>query len=266
MKKFLFGSVAAAALFTAPALAADMTPAPAPVYSKAPMMPVFSWTGFYIGGNIGGHYGQDSTTASADPVGWLAVGAATINAATPGSVNPSGFEGGGQIGYNVQYGSGVFGVEADAQWLGGNATRSVTGFGAGVAPLDVFTTTTQSKWLATFRGRVGVAFDRTLWYITGGGAYSGVNFTDSFGSFSNTSIATVSNNSGIWGWVLGGGLEWAFTNNWSVKGEYLYAYFGSVSTSIPSCAICATGSDIAVTHKYTESLARLGLNFKLGGM
>jgi outer membrane immunogenic protein len=230
------------------------------------MVPVFGWTGFYIGGNAGGHYGTDSTTTRTDAVGWGSTGAASIDILTPGSVKPTGFEGGGQFGFNLQFSSAVFGIEADAQWLGGSATRSVTGFGAGVATGDLFTTTTQSEWLTTLRGRLGVAFYRTLLYVTGGGAYSFVNFTDSFGSFGNTSIGTVSNNSGVLGWTLGGGLEWAFTDNWTVRGEYLYVNFGSVNTSIPSCAACATGSDITVTHKYTESLARMGLNYKFGGM
>ena len=148
MKKLLIGSAALSALFAGPAMAADITPAP--VYSKSPvspMVPVFGWTGFYIGGNAGGHYGTDSTTTTTDAVGWGATGAASIDVLTPGSVKPTGFEGGGQFGFNLQFSSAVFGIEADAQWLGGSATRSVTGFGAGVAAGDLFTTTTQSEWL-----------------------------------------------------------------------------------------------------------------------
>jgi outer membrane immunogenic protein len=71
MKKLLIGSAALSALFAGPSMAADITPAP--VYSKSPMspmVPVFGWTGFYIGANAGGHYGTDSTTTTTDAVGW----------------------------------------------------------------------------------------------------------------------------------------------------------------------------------------------------
>jgi outer membrane immunogenic protein len=227
-------------------------------------IPVFDWTGYYAGANIGGHYGKDSATTSSDPLGWGRVRATAIDTLTPGSVSRISVEGGGQIGYNLQYNWAVFGFEADAQWLGGSASRSVSGFGNGAGTRNLFTTTMQPNWLATLRGRLGVAFSSMLLYATGGGAYSGVNFNDSFGSFGNTSIATVSSTPELWGWTVGGGLEWAIIENWIVRSEYLYVDFGSVSSSIPSCAICVAKSDIAVTHKYIESLARFGLNYKIG--
>jgi outer membrane immunogenic protein len=271
MKTRLLIGAALLAILSSPLAAADLSrpaPAPAPVYTKAPPPMVFSWTGFYIGGNLGGHWGRDNTTTAADPVGWLAVGAATINATTPGTVNPSGFEGGGQVGYNVQYGSAVFGLEADAEYMGGTAARAVTGFGAGVAAADVFTTSTQPRWIATFRGRLGIAMDRALLYATGGGAFSGVSTTDTFCSFScpagvAADFASVTNNSGVWGWTVGGGIEWAITNNWIGRAEYLYVAFPTFTNSIPSCAACAVGSDISVSHKYTENIGRVGLSYKL---
>ncbi len=230
------------------------------------MVPVYSWTGAYIGANLGAHFGTDSTTTATDAAGFGAAGAASIDSLTPGSVKLAGLEGGGQVGFNLQFSPIVVGFEADAQWLGGSATRTIAGFGGGLAAGDQFTTAANSAWLTTFRGRLGAAFNRALLYVTGGGAYSFVNFTDSFGSFGNTSIATVSNNSGVLGWTVGGGLEWALSENWTARGEYLYVNFGSVNTSVPSCAACGAGSDITVTHKYTESLARAGLNYKFGGM
>jgi len=104
--------------------------------------------------------------------------------------------------------------------------------------------------------------DRALFYVTGGLAVTNVKFTDSFGSFGNTSVAAISSNTTRVGWTVGGGIEYAFTNNWSAKAEYLYADFGNFTQSIPSCIICGVGSDIAVTHKYTENIGRVGLNYK----
>jgi outer membrane immunogenic protein len=268
MKRQLLIGAALLAAISGSAIAADLG-RPAPVYTKAPPPVVFSWTGFYIGGNLGGHWGRDSTTTAADPVGWTAAGAAAINAATLGTVSPTGFEGGGQVGYNVQYGSAVFGIEADAEWLGGTATRTVTNFTV-INPADVFTTSTQPRWMATFRGRLGFAMDRVLFYATGGGAFSGVSTTDSFCSFGcpagvAADFASVTNNSGIWGWTVGGGLEWAWTDNWIARAEYLYVAFPSFTNRIPSCAACLAGSDISVTHKYSENIARVGLSYKFGG-
>ena len=104
--------------------------------------------------------------------------------------------------------------------------------------------------------------DRALFYVTGGLAVTNVKFTDSFGSFGNTVVAAISSNTTRVGWTVGGGIEYAFTNNWSAKAEYLYADFGNFTQSIPSCIACAVGSDIPVTHKYTENIGRVGLNYK----
>src|SRR5262245_45703171 len=124
MKQFL-GSLAALALLSAPAIAADLPirAAPMPAY-----LPAFGWSGFYVGVNAGYHWGRDRADTAANPVGWTAAGAAAINGATPGLVNPSGFIGGGQIGYNVQTGTWVWGIELDAAWVNGSESRRVTNF------------------------------------------------------------------------------------------------------------------------------------------
>lgn len=241
------------------AFAADLPVKARPV----PVMAmVFNWTGFYIGGNAGYHWDQDRTTTAANPIGWTAAGAAAIDAANLGTANPHGFMGGGQIGYNWQLGSNfLFGLEADANALFGTSIRSVTGF-AVINAADVFTSSAQANFLGTFRGRVGVTADRVLFYVTGGLAVGTVKFTDSFGSFGNTAVASVNTTSTHAGWTVGGGIEWAFDNNWSAKAEYLYVDLGSTNSVIPSCTPCAIGSDIAVSHRYTESIARLGINYR----
>src|SRR5215468_8079743 len=102
MKHLLLGSVAAAALIGmgVAASAADLgRPAPAPVYTKAPIAAPFSWTGFYLGGHVGGAWTHDGITDRDEIPG------------TTYSNNASGFLGGAQVGYNWQTGPMVFGIE-----------------------------------------------------------------------------------------------------------------------------------------------------------
>ena len=208
------------------ASAADL---PTRAYTKAPAMiaAVYDWTGFYIGANAGGHWGRDRLTIDADPLGFGGGAAAEANALSAGSLKPSGFIGGGQIGYNWQRNNLLLGLEADAAWLDGRAARSITYPTALVLnPTDVMTNSTRATWLATVRGRLGVAFDRTLLYATGGVAFGELKTTDTFcgfgclpafvalGAFSSVSASTTRT-----GWTAGVGVEHAIANNWSVKVE-----------------------------------------------
>jgi outer membrane immunogenic protein len=126
-------------------------------------------------------------------------------------VDADGFFGGGQIGYNIQSGMWVFGVEADAAWTGLENDVTAGSCLAGVVACEYV----EMEWLATVRGRVGYAADRVLLYVTGGLAIAGLNATDfdaGPGSASNTHT----------GYAVGGGGEYGFTNNISAKLEYLY--------------------------------------------
>jgi outer membrane immunogenic protein len=262
------------ALSAASASAADL---PARTYSKAPVIvdPAYNWSGFYIGANAGGHWGRDRLTTAANPLGFVGGAAAELNALSAGSLKPNGFVGGGQIGYNWQINNVLVGVEADAVWLDGTATRSITYPTALVLnPADIMTNATHATWLATIRGRLGVTFDRTLLYVTGGAAFGEVKTTDTFcafgclplflpGAFSSVSASTTRV-----GWTAGVGLEHAITNNWSLKLEYLYVDLGSFSTSIPPCPLCLgvpIASDVTVNHRYSDNIVRVGINYRFGG-
>jgi len=263
MRHLHLAGAAVIALAAVPAFAADI-PMRAPVVAPV-VAPVYNWTGFYIGGNVGYHWDRDRTTTAANPIGWTVAGAAAIDGITGGTTHPRGFIGGGQIGYNWQTSSNfLWGFEADANALGGTSSRLVTPF-AVINPADVFTTSAETRFLATVRGRLGVTFDRALLYVTGGLAVANTEFTDSFGSFGNTVIASISSSSTRAGWTVGGGFEYGFADNWSAKIEYLYVDLGTIDTRIPSCTACAVGSDIGVSHKYTENIARFGLNYRFGG-
>jgi outer membrane immunogenic protein len=271
MKRGILGIAALFALTGGSAFAADLTPAPAPYY-KAPAIapePPCIWCGWYIGVNAGGHWDTDQITAAADPVGFTAhgVSAPLFDSAVAGSLHPQGFIGGGQIGYNWQTSNFVFGVEADANGLSGSAARTITGaplIAAGNLPGDFVSDSAQTRFLATFRGRVGVTFDRVLLYATGGGAWGTVQTTDSFGAFGGTVVSTASNTTSRFGWTVGGGLEYAVTGNWSLKAEYLFVNLGSFNET--TAAITgAPSTDITFTHAYTENIARLGVNYRFGG-
>lgn len=181
---FLAG-VAGLTLAAATASAADLPvrTAPAPIVAA----PIFTWTGFYGGINLGWGWLNDNSQS------------VVLGGATPGTLffdnnNDGGFVGGAQIGYNYQMGSFVVGLETDIQWAdtNGNVNVSFVPAGApGVFVPGVFNDNL-SDWFGTVRARVGVAFDRVLIYGTGGLAY-----TDN-----NT------------GWTLGGGVEWALPVNW----------------------------------------------------
>src|SRR5258708_848878 len=143
MKEILLGSVALAALFASPAVGADMA---ARVYkAPPPAVPVFSWTGVYIGLNAGGAWGKSEATFT--PTGLLALfpawDAAAVNLGSP-TQRPAGFTGGGQVGFNWQAGFWVLGFEADIQYQGLKASTQTPTFT--IAPIDPshFTTTTQT--------------------------------------------------------------------------------------------------------------------------
>jgi outer membrane immunogenic protein len=211
------------------ALSADL-PQRAPVYTKAPVMvPPFSWTGFYVGVNIGGAWGTSSDTN------------ASFALPTTGNFHTSGVLGGGQLGYNWQYGQWVLGLETDIDGSGLKGSTS-----SGIC-LTVVCTTSQT-WLGTTRGRVGYAFDHWLVYGTGGVAYGDVKFTDL------PAPVVVSGTDTKLGWTGGGGVEYAFAMNWSAKLEYLYVDLGNAGIACtPGCGT----SNI----KFNENILRGGLNY-----
>lgn len=143
MNRFFVAAIFAG-LSAASATAADL---PARTYTKAPAVvsTAYNWTGFYIGGSIGGHWGRDRLTADANPLGFGAAAAAELNAGAAGSLHPQGFIGGAQIGYNWQVNNVVVGVEADGSWLDGKAARTVTYLSAvALNPGDIMTNSTNA--------------------------------------------------------------------------------------------------------------------------
>jgi outer membrane immunogenic protein len=217
-------------------LAADLSVPPpilkAPIYAPPAM---FTWSGFYIGANFGYGWGSGSGTVTYNTL-------APIGATGPISGKGDGFFGGGQIGYNFQSGSIVYGVETDIQLSNGKGTFS------GNAGAVTFSGTTETEWFGTFRGRLGYAMDRWLLYATAGLAYArnSASGTDSLGrTFSGSELG--------WTWTAGAGVETALWGRWSLKGEYLYLGTPNKVPVQPGTSI--DGS--AHTH-----LVRAGVNYK----
>jgi outer membrane immunogenic protein len=230
MKRVLLIAGALAGFGVSQALAADL-PQPAPI-PKAPAAyvpaPVFSWTGFYLGINGGYGFGQSSWNNAVD--------------GSTGNFNTSGFLVGGTIGGNYQIGQFVIGVEGDGDW---NDFNGSTGF------CNFPNCTTQSDWLATVRGRAGWAWDRVLFYGTGGVAFGNIQAGAAGFPFA-TGTQT--------GWTAGAGVEFAFAPNWTAKVEYLYVDLGNFTCPVASCA-----GTLPDTVTLTENIVRAGINYKFGG-
>lgn len=215
MKKILLASfaLAACAIGALPAAAADISTQP--VYRAPTITPsYYNWSGFYVGGHLGGAWADKDWTQTFP-------GTFSGNAA---SFSADGFIGGGQIGYNWQSGSWVFGIETDATWTGqsGSGVQSRT---------PSWTSTTDINWFGTVTGRVGYAWDRVLVYGKAGLAYADEDHSQTFGG-----VLVSSSNASHWGWTAGLGLEYAMTDNWSAKVEYNYIDFGTRNVGFANLA------------------------------
>jgi outer membrane immunogenic protein len=268
MRKVL-GLVGATLLLAGPALAADLS-RPPPVYKAPALMPVLNWNGWYIGGNAGwvGTADQNVANTGTD-TGPGGLGSLLAAGAIPASVPTkySGFLGGGQIGYNWQSGTWVFGIEADFDGASAKGdTTAVFPGGGGFVPVTT-TFHRELDWLATVRGRLGVTVAPAfLVYTTGGLAVGETKIGNSFicptcapPSSTEASTANVNSNTAA-GWTVGAGAEWMFSPNWSVKAEYLYVDLGSHSSTI-AYTYGANTSSLTSTVRDTDHIVRGGINF-----
>ena len=251
------------------ALGVSASAADLPVRKSEPVyVPVaYSWTGAYIGVNAGGIFTHNK-------VNIFGQGPGTIGAITSGAVpssvghNKSGFIGGVQAGYNWQSGAFVMGVEADIDYVSAKARKTVTGVPYNVSNVAVVmvtpgvTVASDLRWLATARLRAGFALDRALLYVTGGLALGDVrNSVAIYRSVSAPASYWGSNSDIRAGWTLGAGVEYAITNNLSVKGEYLYYSLGKKTISVDPVAP-VVGANFGAKFKNDGHIVRAGLNWK----
>ena len=286
MKKILLSAASLAALTTS-VFAADLPSRKAPVIAPPPA-PI--WTGFHVGVNAGGTWGNNSSLSTTTwPVnGWVAtqpVYWAYGNTALPGSSN-GGFIGGGQIGYDWQVpynGMGfVTGVEADIQGIatsGGNRNANFVtpGASAGDQVWSNLNASGNLQYLGTVRGRLGYLVTPTLLiYGTGGLAYGGVSFNVNStkteynaGATNWVAIGNASYANTQVGWTGGGGAEWMFMPNWSAKVEYLYYDLSNVSMTGVSTRVpvqqtqfpSSTWTSSTYNGRINGNLVRAGVNY-----
>jgi outer membrane immunogenic protein len=216
---------------------------------------MFTWTGFYAGVNAGWVQNQSRV----DNRGFSGTNLdAALNAAFParlGSTSRSGFIGGVQAGYNQQFGMFVAGIEADINWLGDRrSTTSTTRLGN----VNVGTRS-RTDWLGTARLRAGVAIDRLMVYGTGGLAFGAPNHRTTV-SIGGATTHTGSSDDMKAGWTLGGGAEFAFTDNVTMKAEYLYYDLGR--TTVTANPVGANTGTLRTRYDNNGHIARVGLNYK----
>jgi outer membrane immunogenic protein len=294
MMKKLIAAAAFVALGSAGALAADM----APRYTKAPAAePVasYNWSGFYIGGNVGGAW-SDNSRSYAMPFttpGNIFADCSSPTGVAPlvisGANNPfdissscgrqSNVIGGGQIGYNWQTGTWLFGVEGDGAWQK-LIERSYIRFGnnpaAGLPLGSVATDTSYFKSeqgaLGTFRGRIGYTPGSWLLYATGGLAVGNVKHSVVEVLAPGTTCVTQgagcqfgTSDSTRVGWTVGAGAEWMFARNWSIGAEYLYVDLGRTTINLVPQGFANFQNPSSTTFEDREHVVRLKLNYHFNG-
>jgi outer membrane immunogenic protein len=255
--KALIASVAFSVLGTAVAGAADM-PVKAPL---PPPPPLFSWTGFYVGGNIGGAWSRNTWTDTLFLTNFNNNG------------NNGAFIGGGQVGVNYQVGNFVIGGEWDFDWASNHNNNN----GVFIPALgNSIVVTNNNRWITTLAARFGWAVDHWLFYGKAGGGWvgnsdltvtnltTGVSLTcDTFNAvnpnvFNNFSGSCGNHNAG--GWLVGAGFEYAFTNNWTVKLEYDYLGLGNRSFFIPATAPFLVGDTFTSGNRNVQ-MVKVGFNY-----
>jgi outer membrane immunogenic protein len=271
MKRLLLAGATIASLVATNAFAADL---PARVYTKAPppVVAVYNWTGFYVGGNVGYSWGRSRDDSA------LANTAGTVLFANSSAVNLDGIVGGGQIGYNWQVQNWVWGFEADIQGTDEKGSRLFTcptgvcsppfgvlavfpGAAVNVSPMDQ-----KIEWFGTVRARAGfLAAPTVLLYATGGLAYGEVRTAETVGTAA--AVAAFSTTDTRVGWTVGAGVEGSIGGNWTAKLEYLYMDLGRTSGSFLT-TLPAFGGGVLTSNyssRITDNILRVGVNYRFGG-
>jgi outer membrane immunogenic protein len=242
---------ASAAMLLSP-LAAHSADLPAQTYTKAPAVvppPVFSWTGFYVGGNIGYAWANNNWTDSLFQTSF-------------NNPNNNVFIGGGQIGGNYQIGNFVIGGEWDFDWASNHSNNFSNGNGAFIPALgNIYTVDSNIRWITTVAARFGWAVDHLLLYGKAGGGWVGADNWTLTNATTGAVLGCGSCSNTIGGWLVGAGFEYAFTNNWTVKVEYDYLGLGSRTVNVPATAPDPIAGDTFTSSTPSIQMVKVGVNY-----
>jgi outer membrane immunogenic protein len=278
-------AISVVAISAVSASAADL-PLKAPPIAPAA---VYNWTGWYVGGDVGGAWSKADLNhspffATTAPLGGFPIDAGALTSAASPSLRATGITGGIHGGYNVQSGNFVYGGEADFSGMSLSASQSGV-FPFPSTPGATFNAASsyRTDWQATLRGRIGVASNDWLFYATGGLAVADFRINQNAGSLvagSSFSVASFTDTRA--GWVLGAGVEHAFANNWIVRLEYLYSDYGTAhngtAISFPvgvANQMCVAGAPsvagpavitagCSLDSRLTTQVLRVGVSYKFG--
>jgi len=246
------------------AIAADMNNMPMnSVPMKAAAAPVYQWSGCYAGINAGGGASASNVTTTVGPGTFLLGGdpAEVTNDGT-GSANTSNVLGGGQGGCNWQSGTVVVGLEGDFDYFRSNSnffndTNMLPTSGNTFVIGQMLTT----NYLATVRPRIGIAADRNFAYITGGVAFTDASYTESYAD-SGGGVGSATTSKSLTGWTAGAGWEYAWTDHWTIKFEYLYSAFPTTSVNGVITGPGGLSNPLHGSADLVIQVARAGMNFK----
>jgi outer membrane immunogenic protein len=205
-----------------------------PVKAPEPVSYGYNWSGFYIGAHAGAGFGEKCFT---------------FVGASDGCHDTDGWLGGGQVGFNMQSGQFVFGVEFSGSWA------DISGDHVGpLAPGGTYSSDLNT--LLLFTGRVGMTFDRLLIYVTGGGAWA----RDEFSYAVPAAVSTTKQNRT--GWTVGAGLEYGLSPNWSIAAQYNYVDLGDKDVTFGGAV-----GPFPFTDRVEQDihLATVRLNYRFGG-
>jgi outer membrane immunogenic protein len=238
MKKALLASAALGTLLIGnPSLAADLA-------VRGPWVaaiPVFTWTGCYVGTHVGGGWADETITAPAIVPGVSVTG------------HTAGVLGGGQVGCNLQFARNwVIGIEGEgsAADIKGDTNQTILGITG--------TASAKTDWIASATARLGYTWDRWLIYGKGGAAWAHNNYSLSIPVFPEHETASDTRT----GWTAGGGIEWAFWSNWSMKAEYNYYDFGTSSVTLVGTFAGVPIEVPGIEIRQRISVGKLGVNYR----
>jgi outer membrane immunogenic protein len=245
-----------AALSVTAASAADIFVPPAPIMPlKAPPVPYtyYNWTGFYLGGEVGGAWATSQTT---DITGGPSFPAGTVD----NPISYTGILGGVYGGFNYQFNQIVIGLDGDYAWA------SIAGTGSDISTVNAHINehSDNINWIATATGRIGYAMNNWLLFAKGGWAWAGFSGTSTEYTAAGTTVVDLGSASSTRsGWTAGGGVEYGLTHHVTVKLEYDYVDFGTANFSSTDVTV-ASGAVNVYQRSATSSLnmVKLGLDYK----